>query len=724
MTQPRAYTQTTTFTDHSTVSPADPHSGTDLDEEFVQLKENLDDLNTNIALLQRDDGKLLNTAVHKDAFDQDALAFIGATGSGFTARGDWATATAYVAGDLVTNNAATYLTITESHTSGDTFAGDLSTYWTLIANSAIETSSASINMHNGDGNETEFATTYTYENVGDIQVFVNGALQATNLYTISNNSGNNITFTTAPSSGTNNVIIWGATVVAEAAKAGALTYRDTTNNHKITAERWSDKVDGSVVDAESGTDSSEYSSKAYAVGGTGVTTTSGKGAAKEWATTTGGAVDTSEFSAKEYAQGSTATGGTSKEWATNAGSAEVHTGAGYSSKAYAQDDTNDIGSSKDWAMKSTAQVASTDYSSKEWATGTTATSAKTYATKVDGAVTGTDYSSMAWAVGGTGVTDTATRGSAKDWATKAEDGTVDGTNYSALHHAAKSAASASAAATSETNAATSAANAATSYDSFDDRYLGSKSSNPTEDNDGNALVTGALFYNSSTSTMMVYSGSEWIAATAAGQSSLNEYKFVTTSGQVSTKTYSGTDAGGSTLSYTQDSIIVFMNGVQLKDTTDYTATNGTSIVLVDAPAENDEINIVAFKSFTLSDMVSKSSGGTFAGAVTFSAGLTGTTVDATTDFTVGGLVITDNTITDDGTLVIASTTATSFSDGNITNVGSIALDSIVADGTSITLSSDTALSAGKDLETSTTGKIKQKGAFMQSSTHQALTLGY
>jgi len=34
------------------------------------------------------------------------------------------------------------------------------------------------------------------------------------------------------------------------------------------------------------------------------------------------------------------------------------------------------------------------------------------------------------------------------------------------------------------------------------------------------------------------------------------------------------------------------------------------------------------------------------------------------------------------------------------------------------------IGTGGDLETSTTGKIKQKGAFMQSSTHQALTLGY
>ena len=65
----------------------------------------------------------------------------------------------------------------------------------------------------------------------------------------------------------------------------------------------------------------------------------------------------------------------------------------------------------------------------------------------------------------------------------------------------------------------------------------------------------------------------------------------------------------------------------------------------------------------------------------------------------------------------------SFGDANITNVGSIALDSIVADGSSITISTDTALAAGVDIETSTTGKIKQKGAFMQSSFHQSWVLG-
>ena len=113
---------------------------------------------------------------------------------------------------------------------------------------------------------------------------------------------------------------------------------------------------------------------------------------------------------------------------------------------------------------------------------------------------------------------------------------------------------------------------------------------------------------------------------------------------------------------------------------DYTASNGTSVVLSSGATVNDELNVIAFKSFETADMVSATNGGTFNGNV-------------------------------------------SFGDNNITNVGSLALDSIVADGSSITISTDTALAAGVDIETSTTGKIKQKGSFMQSSFHQSLVLG-
>ena len=66
-----------------------------------------------------------------------------------------------------------------------------------------------------------------------------------------------------------------------------------------------------------------------------------------------------------------------------------------------------------------------------------------------------------------------------------------------------------AAATSETNAAASATAAAASADNFDDTYLGAKSSDPTLDNDGDALTAGDLYINTSSNIMKVYNGSAW-----------------------------------------------------------------------------------------------------------------------------------------------------------------------------------------------------------------------
>ena len=57
------------------------------------------------------------------------------------------------------------------------------------------------------------------------------------------------------------------------------------------------------------------------------------------------------------------------------------------------------------------------------------------------------------------------------------------------------------------------------YDSFDDRYLGSKTSDPTVDNDGNPLVGGALYYNSVSEVMRLYTGTAWVAAYVQGVAS-------------------------------------------------------------------------------------------------------------------------------------------------------------------------------------------------------------
>ena len=101
--------------------------------------------------------------------------------------------------------------------------------------------------------------------------------------------------------------------------------------------------------------------------------------------------------------------------------------------------------------------------------------------------------------------------------------------------------------------------------------------------------------------MKVYDGANWITATAAGTTAMLVYKYVATSGQT---TFSGAASVGGTLSYTSNNIIVFVNGVSL-DSTDYTATNGTSVVLASGAALNDEVVIVAFKSFTVADTYTK-----------------------------------------------------------------------------------------------------------------------
>ena len=85
------------------------------------------------------------------------------------------------------------------------------------------------------------------------------------------------------------------------------------------------------------------------------------------------------------------------------------------------------------------------------------------------------------------------------------------------------AASQTAAASSQTAAATSATSAATTLDTFDDRFLGAKSSNPATDNDGDALATGALYFNTSDNNMRVWNGSAWqaVGPTSTEQTNIN-----------------------------------------------------------------------------------------------------------------------------------------------------------------------------------------------------------
>jgi hypothetical protein len=151
---------------------------------------------------------------------------------------------------------------------------------------------------------------------------------------------------------------------------------------------------------------------------------------------------------------------------------------------------------------------------------------------------------------------------------------------------------------SATAAAASAAAAATTYDNFDDRYLGAKSSAPSVDNDGNALLTGAIYWNSVSNAMYAWTGTEWgsISSTAA----IYRYRFTAAGGET---TISGTDDNGLTLSYLPGKEQVYLNGVLLVRTTDYTASNGTSLTSLAALAANDIVEVITFTSFELASAI-------------------------------------------------------------------------------------------------------------------------
>jgi len=83
------------------------------------------------------------------------------------------------------------------------------------------------------------------------------------------------------------------------------------------------------------------------------------------------------------------------------------------------------------------------------------------------------------------------------------------TNIADVSTAATNIAAIIAAPTEASNAASSANSAASLYDSFDDRYLGAKSSSPTTDNDGNTLLVGALYWDSVNKKMYTWDGANW-----------------------------------------------------------------------------------------------------------------------------------------------------------------------------------------------------------------------
>jgi hypothetical protein len=267
--------------------------------------------------------------------------------------------------------------------------------------------------------------------------------------------------------------------------------------------------------------------------------------------------------------------------ASETAAATSETNAATSATAAAASQTAAAGSATAAASSATAAGTSeTNAATSETNAGTSATNAlnsatlaSEWATKTSGTVDGVDYS-------------------AKYYATQGNVGTV-ATNIASINTAAGSIANINTTATNIANVNTVAANV-TDVNTFAETYFISATA------PGSPTI-GDLWFDTSSNIMKVYgaSGFQSAGSSVNGTSERQEYVVGTSSGSYtgSTTTFPAT--------YDPGYVDVYMNGIKLA-TSDFTASNGSTIVLGSAASTGDQIAIVAYGTFSVSTALSKS----------------------------------------------------------------------------------------------------------------------
>jgi hypothetical protein len=164
------------------------------------------------------------------------------------------------------------------------------------------------------------------------------------------------------------------------------------------------------------------------------------------------------------------------------------------------------------ASETAAATSASNASTSESNAAGSATAAATSASNASTSEANASTSEVNAASSATAASNSETAAALSESNASASESAASTSETNAAGSESAAAGSATAAAISESNAATSETNAAASFDSFDDRYLGSKTSAPTLDNDGDALLTGAIYFNSATSNLYIWTGSAWSLA--------------------------------------------------------------------------------------------------------------------------------------------------------------------------------------------------------------------
>ena len=360
------------------------------------------------------------------------------------------------------------------------------------------------NSFSGDGSTTQFTYTFPINTTAELKVIERSSLGAETVktlnsdYTVVDNgsSGGTVTFTSAPASGTSIVLLRDTNLTQDT---------DYVANDPFPAESHETALDKLTLQQQEIQEEIDRSLKLSRTNT--MTSTEFTIDASSRANKVLGFDSTGELSV------TTTIGSNRGNWAS---------GTAYSVRDIVKDtSTNNI---------FMVNAAHTSSGAEPLTTNTNSTK---YDLLVDAAASTTAQTAAA-----TSATNAAT--SETNAATSATTATTQATN--AATSATNAASSATAASTSATAAQTAQAAAESALDTFDDRFLGAKSSDPSVDNDGNALVDGALYFDTTNDIMKVYdlTNTQWrqLTLTSGNQTNVN-----TVAGQISPTNNIATVAG-------------------------------------------------------------------------------------------------------------------------------------------------------------------------------------
>lgn len=223
-------------------------------------------------------------------------------------------------------------------------------------------------------------------------------------------------------------------------------------------------------------------------------------------------------SASDAADSATAAAASASAASTSASSASTSASAASTSASGASTSATNAASSASAASSSasTASTAATNAGNSATAAATSATNASNSASAASTSASNASSSASSASTSASGASTSATNAASSATAAAGSASTASTQATNAASSATAAAGSATSAASAQTAAEAARDATLAAYDSFDDRYLGTKTSDPTVDNDGNALVAGALYFNSVDGAMKLYTGSAWVAAYVSG----------------------------------------------------------------------------------------------------------------------------------------------------------------------------------------------------------------